>query len=37
MTEFQMGQLKPDSRTVIIVAFGNGIYSAPLSFSILPQ
>lgn len=37
MPEFQMGQLNTDSRTVILVAFGEEIYSACLSFSISPQ
>lgn len=32
-----MGQLNTDSRTVILVAFGNRIYSVHLSFSIFPR
>lgn len=36
MPEFQMGQLNTGSRTVILVAFGEEIYSACLSFSIPP-
>lgn len=36
MPEFQMGQLNTNSRTVILVVFGNRFYRAHLSFSLFP-